>query len=510
MNSKVIQPAARRAGESSPQPTVNNFGAKNDLPLGITKPGRNATSRSRSNLTHATSVGFGTPVGSCRLAPRSERTTPHEGHDIGWTQRRQSERQPKTMKTYAELTHFAGFDWAKDHHQVLIVDGQAQPVDRFTFLHNAEGWQQWQQCVEKYPALGVAVETSSGLVVERLVESGATVFPVNPKSAKAYRQRKAPSGTKTDQLDAWSLADALRTDGHGWRALTPLDPLLQELRLLCRDEVELIRQRTALVNQLQAALAEYYPAALSAFNDWTAEYAWEFIKAFPTPELLLKAGSRRWQNFLHKHRLYRPQTVQERLDIFAKATEFAGSLAVTRAKSRLALSLAATLLALQKQLEQYRLAIAELFARHPDHDLFGSLPGAGEKLAPRLLSEIGQDRSRFDLEGLCCVAGTAPVSFQSGQMRYARIRWHCNKHLRYVVHLWADCSRKYCAWSQTFYAAHRARGASHASALRRLGQRWLKILWTMWQQRQPYDGERHARDQQAHGSWLLQLNPAKT
>jgi transposase len=160
-------------------------------------------------------------------------------------------------------------------------------------------------------------------------------------------------------------------------------------------------------------------------------------------------------------------------------------------------------------LDQYRQAIAELFAQHPDHDLFGSLPGAGEKLAPRLLSEIGQDRALFDIQGLQCVAGTAPVSFQSGKIRYAQVRWRCNKHLRFAVHLWADCSRKYCAWSQTFYQAHRARGSSHASALRRLGQRWLKILWTMWQERKLYDGERHARNQQKHGSWILQLKNEK-
>jgi hypothetical protein len=52
------------------------------------------------------------------------------------------------------------------------------------------------------------------------------------------------------------------------------------------------------------------------------------------------------------------------------------------------------LLAVEKQLGLYRQRIEELFRRHPDHDLFGSLPGAGPKLAPRLLSEIGDDRTR--------------------------------------------------------------------------------------------------------------------
>ena len=412
------------------------------------------------------------------------------------------------MKTFPELTHFAGFDWAKDHHDVVIVDRAGQIVAQFTFPHSAEGWQKWRDCLHSYPALGVALETSSGPAVERLLDSGATVFPMHPKSAKSYRERKAPSGTKTDRLDAWSFADGLRTDGHAWRALAPLDPAVQELRLLCRDEVQLTQQRTGLVNQLQQALSEYYPAALQAFDDWTAAHAWEFVQTFPTPQLLAKAGSGRWNRFLHAHRLYRPPSVEKRLALFARAADFAASPSVTRAKSRLALTLVDSLLSLERHLEQYREAIAQLFAEHPDRDLFGSLPGAGEKLAPRLLSEVGQDRSLFDdAQGLQCVAGTAPVSFQSGQVRRAQIRWHCNKHFRHAVHLWADCSRKYSAWAQAFYQAHRARGSSHASALRRLGQRWLKILWTMWQERKPYDAERHARNQQKHGSWLLQLHP---
>ena len=72
--------------------------------------------------------------------------------------------------------------------------------------------------LKKYPHLAVAIETSQGAAIEQLLESGVTVYPVNPKSAERYRDRKAPSGTKTDLLDAWSLGDALRVDGHGWRA----------------------------------------------------------------------------------------------------------------------------------------------------------------------------------------------------------------------------------------------------------------------------------------------------
>jgi hypothetical protein len=79
--------------------------------------------------------------------------------------------------------------------------------------------------------------------------------------------------------------------------------------------------------------------------------------------------------------------------------------------------------------------------------------------------------------------------------------------LRHTVHLWAGCSLKTCAWAAAYYTAKRAAGKSHACALRCLAQRWLKILWKMWQTHTPYDPEYHARNQQKHGSWVLQLNP---
>ena len=83
------------------------------------------------------------------------------------------------------------------------------------------------------------------------------------------------------------------------------------------------------------------------------------------------------------------------MELFAHATDFCGSAPAANAKSLLALSLVSILFAVEKQLGIYRQRIEELFGRHPDHDLFGSLPGAGPKLAPRLLSEIGDDRDRF-------------------------------------------------------------------------------------------------------------------
>jgi len=413
------------------------------------------------------------------------------------------------MKQWQERRHFGALDWASDHHDLVVVDRTGELVESVTFAHSGPGWQELRARLKPYPGLAVAVETNQGAAVQQLIEAGLAVYPVNPKSAQRYRERKAPSGVKDDQLDAWSLADALRLDGHGWRVLVPEDPLIEQLRLLCRDEIALIEQRTALVNQLLQALREYYPAALEAFDNWTKEYTWRFLESFPTPERLQSAGKRRWEKFLHTHKLWRPDTAPKRLEIFARGTAFSGSPAQIAAKSLLALSCARVLLTLERQLLTYRAAIEKLFAEHPDSSLFGSLPGAGPKLAPRLLAEMGDKRDRFrGPQSLQCHAGTAPITIQSGQIRRHRLRRACDLTLRSTVHQWADHSRKTCPWAQTYYRAHRAKGQSHACALRCLGQRWLKILWKMWQTRSPYNEALHTRNQTKHGSWVLQFKPA--
>lgn len=392
------------------------------------------------------------------------------------------------MKAWNEITHYAGFDWARDHHDVIIVDRAGWIVADFQIEHTAQGWQRLrEQFAVLGPHVAACVETSQGAVVEQLLDSGAVVYPISPASAKNYRGRKVPSGNKTDRVDAWSLADALRVDGHGWRALGKEDPLIAELRLLCRDEVSLIGERTALINQLQSALGEYYPAALEAFEDWTLPSAWLFVEAFSTPQA----------------------TYQKRMEIFSRAGEFTSGEALTRAKSRLALARARMLRLLQSQIDAYRAEIEKLFAKHPDHDLFGSLPGAGPKIAPRLLGEIGSDRARFaDPAGLQCLAGTAPVSYQSGQIHKVYLRRHCNKLLRHAVHLWSNLSRQSCAWAAVYYDQLRKKGKSHACALRCLGQRWLKILWKMWQDGTQYNPDLHARNQLKHGSWVLKIQAA--
>ena len=513
---------ARRALGSSPQPVVKTCADSLEKDLQISSPeykgiGGIAPDGSRSVCPSPARTIQSKPGRLEASVFKSERIIAHEASCIRLTSDSapMSKNQTKIMKLWQQITHYAGFDWARDHHAVVIVDAQGKIVADFEFDHTKSGWQKFREKTAVFPDLALAIETNQGAAVDQLLQQDCTVYPVNPASAKGYRQRKVPSGAKTDHIDAWTLADALRMDGQGWKVVKPTDDISVKLKCLCQDEIMLITQRTQFVNQLQQALLEYYPAALEAFKDWTLSPTWRFIIEFPTPEELVRAGKRRWSKFLHANRLWRAGIIEKRLQIFEEANQFKGSRGITEGKSQLAISLCRLLLTLEQQLDEYRQKIEDLFSQHPDHDLFGSLPGAKQTLAPRLLAAIGSDPARYgnDTRVLQAFAGTAPVSFQSGQHHSVKMRRACDKFMRATVHLWANSFRQTCPWGQVYYHKKRLEGMSHSCALRCLAQRLLKIVFRIISDKKPYDAELHARNQQTHGSWVLKLldpTPVKT
>jgi hypothetical protein len=57
------------------------------------------------------------------------------------------------------------------------------------FTDDAEGWASLREAIAPYPQLGVAIETSTGPAVERLLELGVVLYPMNPKAAERFRDR---------------------------------------------------------------------------------------------------------------------------------------------------------------------------------------------------------------------------------------------------------------------------------------------------------------------------------
>jgi len=394
---------------------------------------------------------------------------------------------------------FCGVDWASDHHDICVVGEDGALRWRGRIAHDPSGIEQLRETIATHESdptrVCVGVETSHGLLVGALVEAGYVVYPINPKAAERFRDRRKPAGGKHDRLDAEVLAQAVRTDRASLRALLPDSALATEIATLARDRHALVREHTRLLNQLRSALAEYFPAALLAF-DLDADSTLAFLERYPTPEAAAKLSAFQIAAFLRTRRANRDlaaKAAAAKEAFHAPALQARPELA--RAKARLVRVVCAQLQALRPELAAYERELERLLKIHPEGELFRSLPGLGVVLASRVLAGTGDNPERFtSAAGLCAYAGTAPILIQSGKRSMVKARSACPKEFRDAVQQWADQARRptRCAWAAEFYRRHRARGHNHNESLRALGNRLLELLFDLRRRGLTYDESVHA------------------
>jgi transposase len=393
---------------------------------------------------------------------------------------------------------YIGIDWSSKKHDIVYLNEAGGIIAYQTIPHSPGGFdafddQRRKLGVEVDDCL-VGIETEHNLFLDYLSSHQyRQIFVIPPTTIKDSRGRFGVSRANTDRSDAHLIADMLRTDRarlHLWHA----DSLLtQQIAALVSLEQFLTRTIIQINNRLRNVLWRYYPNAANVFTALDLQISLEFICAYPTPLAAAGLTFDQFKAFAKSHhhsapskwpacyaRLQKPQPEADQDTILTFQTE-----AVRM--SHLSLQ------AVQDRAATIR-EIQALFVVHPDYPIFSSLPGVGKILAPALLAKFGDDRSRYPTpQVLQAIAGTCPVTRASGKHKYVLFRHACDHEFRSIVQQWAKCSIDDSAWANMYFQSVQPHCESLSHAYRRLANRWLEIAWRLWQDRVPYDEERHLR-----------------
>ena len=387
---------------------------------------------------------------------------------------------------------YAGIDWADQKHDGLALDEAGQKLGSIRVAHTPEGldkldaWLSSMLGGQDKEQMACIIETTHGLLISFLLERGWPVYPVNPRTVD---RKRSASGSKTDAIDAYLLAKTGRADFADLRRLTPDSEKIAELKGLTRDQDSLIQRQTRLVNQLTACLKAYYPVALDLFAKLQQRSALMFLQTYPTLEAAQTASVEQIGQVLKSAGHTTASKVAPKLFAQLHQPSLRADAVTTRTKSRLAVALIVQLLPLIEQIAAYDKEIEQLFLSHEANEVFSSLPRAGQRLAPRLLAEIGDDPTRYETAAsLQALGGTSPVLFESGNYSKAHRRGGCIKPLRNALHQFAWQSTLQEEWALAYYERKRARcGKSHSVAVRALSNIWARIIFAMLQSHKPYD-----------------------
>lgn len=397
-----------------------------------------------------------------------------------------------------------GIDWAKDEHQVCVLDVAGEMLDELTVEHSGPGV---RRLAERLLELGggtstnvvVGIEVPRGALVETLMERGFRVFALNPKQMDRFRDRHFPSGAKDDRRDAYVIADSLRTDQKCFREVRLDDPLIVQLRELSRVDEDLRAEANRLGNRMRELLYRYFPQALDISPAGDESWLLDLLERAPTPERARRLRKATIGSILKKRRIRRidPTTVRTRLRALglsvAPGTEAAAvphvkllipRIRLVRAQRR---SVRADIGRLLTELAAPAAEADDVDRReHRDAEILQSLPGVGIVVAATMLAEAHWALTQRDYRALRAHAGIAPVTKASGKRRHGGprrptvlMRQACNDRLRNAVYHWARVAAQHDAATKRHYTALRARGHTHGRALRGVADRLFRILIAM-------------------------------
>ena len=388
-----------------------------------------------------------------------------------------------------------GDDWAQDHHDIEVMDEAGRVLARRRVPEGVAGIGQLHELIGRFvPEQGtdaevqVGIETDRGPWVAALIAAGYTVFPVNPLQASRYRSRHSVSGAKSDSGDAHMLADVVRTDAHQLRPAAGDSAQAEAVKVLARMHKTLIWERSAVVQRLRAQLLEYFPAAVTAFEDLDAPDALELLGKAPDPARAAKLTRAQISAVLKRAGRYKIAARTDAILAELRSPQLGQPPALTAAYAATARSVIAVIATLNEQVAVLQGQVEAHFGQHPDAEIYLSQPGLGAITGARVLGEFGDDPHRYACaKARRNYAGTSPITRASGRKKIVAARFVRNDRLTDALMIQAFAALRVSPGARTFYDHLRARGIEHNDALRRLASRLVGILHGCLKTRTCYD-----------------------
>ncbi|GGL98865.1 IS110 family transposase [Glutamicibacter protophormiae] len=295
-----------------------------------------------------------------------------------------------------------------------------------------------------------------------------------------------PGTAKTDEKDAFIIADAARTMPHTLRSIQVSDEDEATLGMLTGFDLDLARQITQTSNRIRGLFTQIHPPLERILGPWLEHDAvLEILATWPTPAQLKHAGKARIDAKLKKSGARRHTAwavaIMDALDeqtVVVVGTDAAG-LVIPH--------LARQLISLHAQRVDVATHLETMVEAHPLYPVLTSMPGVAVRTAAIIIAETS-GKTFPSAAALSSYAGLAPTTRQSGtSIKSERVSHSGNKRLKRALFLSAFASIRFDPTSRDYYDRKRAQGKRHNQALIALAHRRLTVLFAMIRDGSLYD-----------------------
>ena len=181
-----------------------------------------------------------------------------------------------------------GIDVAKDKHDCFILSSEGEILSEvFTIANNAEGFdtllQAIRRCTRPADKIKVGLEATghySYNILGFLLNKGLPTYVINPLHTNLYRKSLSLRKTKTDRVDARTIATMLMSDVD-LKSYTDTSYHNEELKSLTRYRFDKVRERAKLkssISRLVCILFHLVYVGCPSFGDKLLKKCFHFLR----------------------------------------------------------------------------------------------------------------------------------------------------------------------------------------------------------------------------------------
>ena len=378
-----------------------------------------------------------------------------------------------------------GIDVAKDKHDCFIMSSEGEILaDVFTVPNSLGGFEtllrRIRSCTSPSDKIKVGLEATghySYNILGFLLDNGLPTFVINPLHTNLYRKSLSLRQTKTDRVDARTIAAMLMSDVN-LKSYTDTAYHNEELKSLTRYRFDKVRERAKLKQSVSRLVNILFPELEKLVPSLHLASVYAMLSEFPGAGQIAEAHLTRLKTILNENSRGRYDR-DKAVEIRDMARQSIGS--VMPAKS-LELRHTITLIReLDAEIEEIEAEIQAMM--ETIQSPITTIPGIGLRMGAMILAEIG-DFSRFDSpDKLLAYAGLSPSTYQSGQLSmngaYSHMEKRGSRYLRYAIYNATKCV---CLWEPSFsayLAKKRAEGKHYNVAISHAAKKLVRLIFAM-------------------------------
>ena len=315
-----------------------------------------------------------------------------------------------------------------------------------------------------------------------MLNTGLATYVINPLHTNLYRQSLSLRKTKTDRVDARTIATMLMSDVD-LKSYTDTSYHNEELKSLTRYRFDKVRERAKLKTSVARLVCILFPELEKLVPSLHAASVYALLSEFPSAHQVAAAHLTHLKSVLFdasRGRYGRDKAIEIRdaakhsigSRMPAKSLELKHTIRLIRE--------------LDAEIEEIETEINSIMAEI--HSPITTIPGIGIRMGAMILAEVG-DFSKFEsADKILAYAGLSPSTYQSGQLTncYSHMEKRGSRYLRYAIF---NAAKYVCIHDPVFaayLAKKRAEGKHYNVAVSHAAKKLVRLIFALERSGNPY------------------------